>query len=200
MNNHYEYNMLKTEIMQCVELEFNTQIAMITTVIAIFAIAIQCNNAWIFIITYLPLIFYQSIMNNKRNNRQKISAYIDVFYSDESLWEHLIYILPNKMKLKENKYSFKKQYRFFSKMWSFIFSLLTLLCSTVMQITQIWCTNELYFKIISPLIIIFIGVIFNIIILKLNKKAYNAKLVFDEYKNIFIRMKNESSNNCSTAN
>lgn len=202
MKNPQEYVALKNEISQCLQFEFVAQTTMITTVIAIFAIAFQQHNPWLFVLTYLPLLYFQSFINKKRNARLKIAAYIRVFYNDVDRWEKAVYdvdkrindLYPRqkgllKQRLVNKTNPFAHQLSFLSRRSSFLFSALSALCSIVLYITehgtsgfaggQVWLFILLFLFNAVPVYGVHL----------LNAEVSKVKSVSDKYFELFINLR-----------
>lgn len=193
-----EYAALKNEIQQCIEFEFVSQTTMITTVIAIFAIAFQQNNPWLFLISYLPLLYFQTVTNKKRNGRLKIAAYIQVFHQEDDHWERMIYEVAKRTPTEGPNNPFHHHMGFISKMTAFVFSLLIAGCSIILfiRINLPSSTNLLEF--IFLFLLHFFGVA---TVYSLNRKVLTSRKVSKQYISVFEELKSElnNSSNPSTA-
>lgn len=181
-----EYTALKSEIQQCIEFEFVSQTTMITTVIAIFAIAFQQNNAWLFTIAYLPLVYFQTVINRKRNGRLKIAAYIQVFHSEDDHWEKMIYEVAKRTYTDNPNSPFRHRFGSISKMTAFAFSLLIAVCSTI-HFAVAASSTTLFFILLILLHIISVRIVY-----LLNREVYRSREVSKQYVRVFEELKRES--------
>ena len=187
-----EYNALKNEILQIQEFEFDSQKTMISIVIAIFAIAFPLNNPWILSISYLPLISFQSIINKKRIGRIKISAYIEVYYSEHAQsWERALHRVPAKLSSVKYKYPFIQRVHSLSRMSAFFLALLVALCACILFIKQNPALGtDVLLQLVCLLLlqIVCVDVIFN-----LNKKIYYVGDARKEFLRIFREIEREDA-------
>lgn len=130
-----EYAALKSEIQQCIGFEFVSQTTMITVVIAVVSLAFQQNNAWLFAISYLPLMYFQTVMNKKRNGRLKIAAYIQIFHEEDVHWEKAVYGVAKKVYANKPSSPLFHPMGFLSTKTAFTFSVLVAMCSSVHYIS-----------------------------------------------------------------
>lgn len=195
MQTTQEYAALKSEIQQCIEFEFSAQTTMITLVVAIFAIAFQQGNAWLFMIAYLPLIHFQTVMNKKRNGRLRIAAYIQVFYSEYGSWESIIYEVGKRTYTTNSRDPFYHHLGIISKMTAFSFSLLVAICS----IFHFFITNPPTHT-NSPILCwhLLIHLLCISVIYSVNSKVFTGKTVSDRYVEIFQTLKHEQESRSSS--
>ena len=85
--NKEEYNSLRTEIIELVNIQNNYIIAMYTITIAILSLAIQQENEWLFLLPYVILFSFQRIISAKNDGMLRIAAYIAVFLDENVGWE-----------------------------------------------------------------------------------------------------------------
>ena len=187
-----EYSALKNEIHQCIELEFVAQTTMVTSVIAIFAIAFQLNNMWTLLVSYIPLLCFQATINAKRNGRLKIAAYIQVFHELDDKWEKAIYEVAKELSYRSSLHKSAIIAKFFSKMSSFIFAILTCICSIIMFIVNYgFDLSSRYISILS--IIIFINILCLYSVYVLNRQVYYAGKTSKMYIEIMEKIKSQQS-------
>lgn len=87
VTNKEEYNSLRTEIIELVNIQNNYIIAMYTITIAILSLAIQQENEWLFLLPYIILFSFQRIISAKNDGMLRIAAYIAVFLDENIGWE-----------------------------------------------------------------------------------------------------------------
>lgn len=82
-----EYNMLKQEIINTSDIIVNIMIAIYTISVSIFVFAFECNNSYAFLLPYIILLPFQNLINRKRDEINRIAAYIAVYLEDGDGWE-----------------------------------------------------------------------------------------------------------------
>lgn len=204
MKNQQEYAALKNEISQCIQFEFVAQTTMITTAIAIFAIAFQQHSPWLFIITYLPLLYFQSFMNKKRNGRLRIAAYIRVFYDETDRWEKAVYDVANSINAlypkqkgflkqhqanKTNPNIFSHRLGFISRQSSFLFSILSALCSIILYITEYRASGFVDGRVWAFFILVILNAIPVYGVHLLNSEVSKARAISKKYVELFANLR-----------
>lgn len=103
MNNNEEFSSLRDEIIESITLQNNYIVAMYTIAVTIMVFAIEKNNSVLFLMPYMILFPFQSIINSKRDGMLKMGAYIEVYYGQDFKWEHTNYLITDAMNQKRNR-------------------------------------------------------------------------------------------------
>lgn len=74
-----QYTALKAVMQGIVEIQSNYIIAMYTITVAIIGIGLQFRNEWLLLLPYVVLFSFQRIIQAKKDNSLRVSAYIAVF-------------------------------------------------------------------------------------------------------------------------
>lgn len=191
MDKNIEYTMLKQEIINTSDIIVNITLSMYAVTVTIFVFALEFDNCYAFLLSYLIFIPFQNMINRKRDGINRIAAYIAVYLENGEGWESNYN--SNLTKIKGND----RRRRVFTRLFNFIIgqsssTQLGLLSTILFYITYIpkidMNTINIfnYFMLILPSILLAIlfllnqKILMNInsrneYIIRLKKQKYNKK-------------------------
>lgn len=80
-----EYACITSRITAASQTKHSYNIAMYTITIAIIGVALECKNAWLFLLPYVVLFSFHRIIQNERYRINKYDAYLAIYSEDR--WE-----------------------------------------------------------------------------------------------------------------
>lgn len=88
-----EYNTLRNEILNEMQMQTNLRIAMVTVSIAILSFAFESKSQTLFILNFIVIIMFRMLIHSKQFGVLKLSAYIIVRFERNSKnlkWESIV--------------------------------------------------------------------------------------------------------------
>lgn len=185
-----EYEELRNEINQKVELHNSLVTFMITTVVAILAFALESENSLLYILPFGIIIPISMRVTYYRTVMTKLSSYISVYLESdiEGLnWETRNTRLNHEEKLRSKKSNKKKAHDFFTISHYYEGMILSIMCYSLYFVDFIK-DKSMSFNTTICLILPFLLVVWEYIITKRIKNFDKEK---EEWKDKWQKLKNE---------